>query len=173
MVDAQAQAQAQASAHDEAPGGGRLLLLQLGATNDASGTPDPDVLARCPVTVALYREAVAAGRPVTVLASGGEYSSSESSPFTFNPTATPHAEIVMAALLASGLPEAALVRPGLPAMHTVDEALLCRELLLSAQHGEGSATDAGVTAPSELVVVTSEYHAARAEHLFGPTRALT
>ena len=99
MVDAQAQAQAQASAHDEAPAGGRLLLLQLGATNDASGTPDPDVLARCPVTVALYREAVAAGRPVTVLASGGEYSSSESSPFTFNPTATPHAEIVMAALV--------------------------------------------------------------------------
>ena len=99
MVDAQAQSQSQAPAHDEAPAGGRLLLLQLGATNDASGTPDPDVLARCPVTVALYREAVAAGRPVTVLASGGEYSSSEISPFTFNPTATPHAEIVMAALV--------------------------------------------------------------------------
>ena len=65
MVDAQAQAQAQALTH-EAPTGGRLLILQLGATNDASGTPDPDVLARCPVTVALHRAAVAAGRPVTV-----------------------------------------------------------------------------------------------------------
>jgi hypothetical protein len=58
-------------------------------------------------------------------------------------------------------------------MHTVDEALLCRAFVLSVQHGEGSGTDAGVTALSELVVVTSEYHAARAEHLFGPTRILT
>ena len=62
---AQAQAQAQAPTH-EAPAGGRLLILQLGATNDASGAPDPDVLARCPVTVALHRAAVAAGRLVTV-----------------------------------------------------------------------------------------------------------
>ena len=76
MIDAQAQAQAQAQApaqemvqakaQENAQPGGRLLILQLGATNDASGTPDPDVLARCPITVALHRAAVAAGRAVTV-----------------------------------------------------------------------------------------------------------
>ena len=78
MIDAQAQAQAQAPAPEmaqakaqemaqaKATAGGRLLILQLGATNDASGTPDPDVLARCPITVALHRAAVAAGRAVTV-----------------------------------------------------------------------------------------------------------
>ena len=80
MIDAQAQAQAQAQApapemaqakaqemaQAKATAGGRLLILQLGATNDASGTPDPDVLARCPITVALHRAAVAAGRAVTV-----------------------------------------------------------------------------------------------------------
>ena len=68
MIDAQAQAQAPAPemAQAKATAGGRLLILQLGATNDASGTPDPDVLARCPITVALHRAAVAAGRAVTV-----------------------------------------------------------------------------------------------------------
>ena len=119
--------QARARTH-VAPAVDRLLILQLGATNDASGTPDPDVLARCPVTVALYQAAVAAGRAVTVLASGGEYSAAAQA-FSFNPTATPHAEIVEVALLAAGLPEAALGRPGLPAMHTVHEALLCREYI--------------------------------------------
>ena len=102
----------------QAPARGRVLILQLGATNDASGTADPDVVARCPVTVALYQAAVAAGRSVMVLASGGEYSTSEQT-FSFNPTSRPHAEIVEAALLAAGLPETGLLRPGLPAMHTV------------------------------------------------------
>ena len=119
--------QARARTH-AAPAVDRLLILQLGATNDASGTPESDVLARCPVTVALYQAAVAAGREVTVLASGGEYSAAAQAS-SFNPMATPHAEIVEVALLAAGLPEAALGRPGLPAMHTVHEALLCREYI--------------------------------------------
>ena len=83
-----------------------LLILQLGATNDASGAPDADVLARCPVTVALYEEAAAAGRVVRVLTSGGEYSEAEQK-FGFNPTPTPHWHYVEAALLRAGEPACA------------------------------------------------------------------
>ena len=87
-------------------------------------------------------------------------------------TVTVTVNVTLSLALALTLTRPDQVRPGLPAMHTVDEALLCRAFVLSVQHGEGSGTDAGVTALSELVVVTSEYHAARAEHLFGPTRTL-
>jgi hypothetical protein len=59
-------------------------------------------------------------------------------------------------LVARGLPEEALVTPGLLAYTTVEEALLARHALLQG----------ALDTTAELVLVTSDYHAARAEHLF-------
>ena len=43
--------------------------------------------------------------------------------FAFNPAPTPHWEYVSTALQPAGLPEDALIQPGMPALHTVDEAI--------------------------------------------------
>ena len=51
------------------------------------------------------------------------------------------------------------MRPGLPALHTVDEAIMARAWVQAAlARGALSA---------EIVVITSDYHAPRASHLFG------
>ena len=128
-----------------------LLVIPLGCSNDASGQLDADSPARISHTLSRYQEAVAAGRKCHVMPSGGADPA-----FAFNPTATPHWEYVTAALIAAGLPESALIRPGLPALHTVDEAIMAREWVLQAQ---------GTV--SEVLAITSDFHAARARHLFG------
>jgi hypothetical protein len=137
------------------PVGPLLLIVQLGSTNDAQGNVDIDVGLRAALVADLHRRAAAAGRAVLVLTSGGCAEG-----FTFNPTSAPHWQYVCAALVAHGLPEVAFVRPGLPALHTVEEALMCREL---ASH---YASRAGC-GELQLLVVTSVHHAARARHLFG------
>lgn len=131
------------------------LILQLGASNDADGRVDSDALARSACTARL---ANALGPNARVLASGG----SDYPRFSFNPTPTPHWELVERALLAAGVAETALLRPGLDALHTVDEALLARALVrqLAVSRPPSSVV-------RELVVVTSDYHAPRARHLFG------
>ena len=82
---------------------------------------------RARLAVDLYRRACAAGRAALVLPSGGVAPG-----FSFNPTERPHWECVAAALEDAGLPAGAaallLLLPGLPALHTVEEALLCRTL---------------------------------------------
>eukprot|EP00966_Prymnesium_polylepis_P030518 710215-Prymnesium_polylepis.1 len=55
------------------------------------------------------------------MASGGADSA-----FAFNPTSTPHWSYVSDLLVEVGIPEISL-RPGLPALHTVHEVLMCRE----------------------------------------------
>jgi hypothetical protein len=45
----------------------------------------------------------------------------------FNPTATPHWAYVADKLLELGLPAVDIAKPGLPAMHTVDEAIMLRD----------------------------------------------
>ena len=75
----------------------------------------------------------------------------------FNPTNTPHWEYVSAALANQGCPS---IRPGLPAMHTVDEALMLR-----ARIEEMNSAAAGSV--EEVVVVTSDFQGERARHLFG------
>ena len=104
----------------------------------------------------LHDAEVAAGRPVQVLTSGGA-DPAASTATNFNPTSTPHWEYVAAFLADHGCPS---IRPGLPAMHTVDEALMCR-----ARVREMNEVAAGSVA--KLVVVTSDFHAERARHLFG------
>lgn len=135
--------------------GGLLLILQLGATNDEQGTPDEDVRPRAELVVQLHQFAEAAGRHTLVLTSGGVDPN-----FPFNPTNTPHWVYVSKCLLDLGLPERALLSPGLPALHTVEEALLCHELVARYNSRFGCAN-------IQLIIVTSDYHAPRARHLFG------
>jgi len=140
---------------DRIPPGPLLLLVLLGSTNDEHGVVDADIPRRAELIVALYRHAVAAGRATLVLTSGGTAPG-----FSFNPTATPHWVFSDAALMAHGLPEQALLHPGLPALHTVEEALLCREL---ASHYSARAGCSEI----QLIAVTSDWHAARVRHIFG------
>ena len=131
-----------------------LLIIPLGCTNDAAGRLDADAAPRILRVVERYRACVAANRPCMVLPSGGSDPA-----FAFNPTSTPHWEYVASAIVAAGVPEAHVVRPGLPALHTVDEAIMAREYVLRPP-GNHPAVD-------EVLIVTSDFHAARARHLFG------
>jgi hypothetical protein len=140
---------------ERVPAGPLLLIIQLGGTNDENGHVDGDIPRRAQVVVQLYRHATAAGRSVVVLTSGGV-----DPDFSFNPTTTPHWVYAEAALLDAGMEERALLLPGLPALHTVEEALLCRELASRMASRTGCAN-------LELIVVTSDFHAARVRHLFG------
>ena len=133
-----------------------VLIIPLGATNDEEGRLDAEAGPRVAHVARRYKEIIAAGRKCRVLPSGG------SDPeFRFNPTRTPHWEYMSAALVKAGLPESALIRPGLPALHTVDEAIYARAHVLNAN------TSGSDHAVDEVVVVTSDFHAARARHLFG------
>ena len=128
-----------------------LLIIPLGCTNDADGNLDAESPARVELVLRRYREAVDAGKACRVLPSGGTDPA-----FAFNPTPTPHWEYVSTALLAAGLPEDALIQPGMPALHTVDEAIMARQFLLDADGRY-----------NELLVITSDFHASRVRHLFG------
>jgi hypothetical protein len=125
-----------------------LILLQLGATSDEMGRPDVSAHIRAAHTLRLYREAVAAGLHCRVLTSGG------SGPDPGNGSSMAVWWVTARMLVARGLPDSALITPGLHTYNTVEEALQARKAL--------QALDATV----ELVLITSDYHAARAEHLF-------
>lgn len=109
-----------------------LVIIPLGSTNDAAGTLDAESEPRLAHAVRRYNECRAAGRSCRVLPSGGADAA-----FAFNPTTTPHWEYVAEALLVAGLPESALVRPGLPALHTVDEAIMARRFVLDSRERGG------------------------------------
>ncbi|CAJ1335254.1 unnamed protein product, partial [Effrenium voratum] len=128
------------------PAKGRVVILQLGSTNDDRGAVDGEVKQRAKRVAALWRQ-LDGSKEVLVLASGG----SDPDRF-FNRTATPHWRYVQQELLALQVPEEVML-PGLPALHTVDEALMAREVLKPLL-------------PLQLAVVTSEFHAERAGHLF-------
>ena len=135
------------------------LLLQLGSTNSAAGVLDDDGSARARRAKELHDEAVTAGRRVRVITSGG-ISDPMQGGQSFNPTDREHWEYVADELvMRQGLPERVLVVPGLSALHTVHEAIMTHELV-SAYLADGEEI-------VELVVVTSDFHAARARHLFG------
>eukprot|EP00913_Durusdinium_trenchii_P011812 g11094.t1 len=111
----------------------RVVLLQLGSSNDDQGNVDGEVWHRAKKVVSLW-QSLSASNQVTILTSGG---------------ADPEREV----LLQLGLPEEQLERPGLEALHTVDEALLARELVIRLGQD------------LELLVITSAFHAKRARHL--------
>ena len=58
----------------------------------------------------------------------------------FNPTTTPHWSYVADKLLELGLPAVDIAKPGLPAMHTVDEAIMLREYVDDCSPRPGACT---------------------------------
>ena len=155
-----------------------LLIVQLGGTNDRFGRLHVDCHDRLRKTVALAAEAAAQGRRVRVLTSGGLDELLHLGHRRAG-AAVQHWELVSDALVVRGLPKSALLTPGIPALTTVDEAVMTHALIarLSSSSSKapaleprdaGSADAAGSAfVPRDVVVVTSEYHEARAAHLFG------
>mmetsp|Transcript_74935 Transcript_74935/g.124931 ORF Transcript_74935/g.124931 Transcript_74935/m.124931 type:complete len:206 (-) Transcript_74935:417-1034(-) len=125
----------------------RILLVQLGSTNDENGSVDRDGHLRAEHVVMRLAQLHEAGKDVCILVSGG-------SDAAFNPTSVPHWSYVTHMLVDLGVPIAQIIQPGLAAMHTVDEAIMTRAHILAHSF-------------SEVIVVTSDFHAARARHLFG------
>lgn len=136
---------------------GLLLLVPLGGTNDADGVLDLDAQARVQLIVERYRQETDAGRLVRVLCSGGSNPT-----FAFNPTPTSHWVYVADKLLACGLDESAIIRPGIEALHTVDEAIMVHNFIIARMQHDNPAERV-----AELIVLTSDFHVARARHLFG------
>lgn len=129
------------------------LIIQLGACNDEAGVVDADVRARCRRT----RELLEVHPNARVLTSGGA-----DPRFKFNPTSTPHWQLVERALIEAGVSEAALLRPGMPALHTVHEAMMSHERVRQWLVGRRP-----TEVFREIIVLTSDYHLARVAHLFG------
>ena len=151
----------------------RHLILEIAGTNDAAGKLDIDVHARTNRTALLYRRSVAAGMNTQILISGGIQTGSTQ---RFNPTTTPHWKYVAASLTAAGIPAAAIVTPGIPALHTVHEATMTHAVLQQASAALGTPPGelalpegkAGVPAyPDRLSIVVSAFHYRRVEFLFG------
>ena len=76
---------------------------------------------------------------------------------SFNPTPTPHWRYLRQTALGLGLSEDVVLEPGVPALHTVDEAIMCRELV---------ERECERSTPLTVLVITSDFHVARAGHLF-------
>jgi hypothetical protein len=136
---------------------GFLLLVPLGGTNNEHGELDADAQARAQIIVDRHRLETATGRDVRVLCSGGT-----NPQFAFNPTPTSHWVYVVDKLVSCGLDASAIIRPGIEALHTVDEAIMVHKLIVERMLHEDPAERVG-----ELIVLTSDFHAARARHLFG------
>jgi hypothetical protein len=157
----------------------QLLVVQCGGTNDRFGRLHIDILPRLHATIELVANATANRRTVRVLTSGGLNETLHlgiaRGP---GPALTrPHWSLVADALLESGLPKAALLKEGVPALTTVDEAIMTREYILHAhsqqQRTEQSEHQGSRSLPeppswfTDVAVVTSVYHGPRVEHLFG------
>lgn len=128
----------------------RVVLIPLGSTNDHQGVVDGEVWHRAKKTVSLWKSLKSAGSDVQILMSGG----ADTSRF-FNPLETSHWRFVREVLLHLGVPSAELP-DGLEALHTVDEALMSRAHCLDMKDVD----------TVDLLVITSEFHVARARHLF-------
>ena len=76
-----------------------ILILQLGSTNDAAGTPDACGHERARRVAELYSAAAGCGRAVRVLTSGGVEQLDEGAAPRFNPTRTPHWQLIRATLI--------------------------------------------------------------------------
>ena len=140
-----------------APAVRMLLLMPLGCTNDESGVLDADGQLRAKLIVERYDAAKAAGRHCKVLVSGGH-----DPRFAFTPTNTSHWQYVSDSLIACGLDANAIIRPGIEALHTVDEAIMVHKFLVANLQCADLSERV-----DELLVLTSDFHAARARHLFG------
>ena len=147
----------------------QLLVVQCGGTNDRFGRLHIDVGPRLQATIELAAAATANHKMVRVLTSGGLNETLHlgiargPGPFLTRP----HWRLVADALLECALPKAALLEEGLPALTTVDEAIMTHEYILRAQSQQQQGKPLSFT---EVAVITSAYHRPRVEHLF--SRAL-
>jgi len=117
------------------------VIIILGAPNDAKGNLSSIAIERCEQALKEYRSHA---QP-SVLPTGGWGAH-------FNTTSRPHGYYLREYLMARGIPETAFVE-GAESSNTIEDAKLCRPIV--ARYGF-----------QKLIVVTSDFHVARAGFLF-------
>ena len=117
------------------------IIVVLGSPNDEQGRLLSIALERCSQAVVEHRE----NPDYAILPTGGWGSH-------FNTTERPHAYYIKQALKAQGIPESAFL-PGVQSSNTIEDAALARPVL-------------EIFPEAELIVVTSDFHMARARYLF-------
>lgn len=117
------------------------LIVILGAPNDDQGRLSQMAQERLAKGAALYRRNP--GSKILLTGGFGDH---------FNRTGMPHAHYARQALLRQGIPEGAFVEFAL-SRHTVEDGLLTKTLV--ARYGV-----------ERLIVVTSDFHLARAKFIF-------
>jgi len=127
------------------------VIVVLGSPNDAHGQLLSIALERCSQALAVFRE----NPEYAVLPTGGWGQH-------FNTTDKPHGFFVRLELSGRGIPESAFL-PCTESSNTIEDASLSRQIL-------------DFYPEAELIVVTSDFHAARARFLFErefPERRIT
>lgn len=117
------------------------VIVVLGSPNDAQGRLSSIALERCSQALAEFKR----NPEYAVLPTGGWGAH-------FNTTDKPHGFYVRQELLARGIPESAFL-PCVESSNTIEDVTVSRPILDSYPE-------------VELVVVTSDFHAARAQYLF-------
>jgi uncharacterized SAM-binding protein YcdF (DUF218 family) len=132
-----------------------LLFFLIAGTNDASGTLDEDAISRCRHTHQLYQRAITAGQSARIIPSGDI----DRDGTAFNPTNTSHWQYITRQLVSFGVPPTAIITPGVPALHTVHEAIMAHDYV-AKEVASRSLLEVVV------VVVVSAFHFNRVKHLF-------
>ncbi|HVI45169.1 MAG TPA: YdcF family protein [Chitinophaga sp.] len=117
------------------------LILSLGAPNDAAGRLSEMATDRLNAVIQLYR--CNPGYHIICTGGKGEH---------FNTASLLHYDYSYQYLRQHSIPESALL-PGVPSTHTIEDFTLSREQLHAA-------------APEVLIVVTSDFHIARARLIY-------
>ena len=117
------------------------IIIVLGSPNDEHGRLSSIALERCSKAYEEYRK----NPGYAILPTGGWGAH-------FNTTDKPHASYVKQELMARGIPEQAFL-PIVESSNTIEDAALSRPTL-------------EVYSKAELILVTSDFHAARARYLF-------
>jgi uncharacterized SAM-binding protein YcdF (DUF218 family) len=117
------------------------IIIVLGSPNDERGALLSIALERCSKALVEYRELP----DYAVLPTGGWGKH-------FNTTDRPHAYYVKQELMARGIPDSAFL-PCVESSNTMEDAALARPIL---ERYPGA----------DLIVVTSDFHAVRAQYLF-------
>ena len=117
------------------------IIIVLGSPNDDNGRLLSMALERCSQALVEHRE----NPDYAILPTGGWGSH-------FNTTDKPHAHYIKQALKAQGIPDSAFL-PGVESSNTIEDAALARPVL-------------EIYSEAEIIVVTSDFHAARARYLF-------
>lgn len=117
------------------------IIIVLGSPNDESGRLSSIAMERCLKALEEYGK----NPDYAILPTGGWGAH-------FNTTDRPHAYYVKQELIARGIPESAFL-PIVESSNTIEDAALARPTLEAYSR-------------AELIVVTSDFHAARARYLF-------